>query len=38
MRADMMMRLGAEAGFRSVERLDEPELELDMLRFYRFSP
>ncbi|MEO7230375.1 MAG: class I SAM-dependent methyltransferase, partial [Candidatus Limnocylindrales bacterium] len=36
MRADMMMRLGAEAGFRSVERLDEPEL--DMLRFYRFRP
>jgi len=36
MRADMMRRLGSEAGFRDVERLDEPEL--DMLRFYRLTP
>ncbi len=36
MRASTMQRLGAEAGFRSVERLDEPAL--DMLRFYRFTP
>ena len=36
MRADMMARLGAEAGFERVDRLDEPEL--DMLRFYRFTP
>jgi hypothetical protein len=36
MRADMMAQLGAEAGFARVDRLDEPEL--DMLRFYRFTP
>jgi 2-polyprenyl-3-methyl-5-hydroxy-6-metoxy-1,4-benzoquinol methylase len=36
MRADMMGRLGSEAGFQRVERLDEPEL--DMLRFYRLTP
>jgi 2-polyprenyl-3-methyl-5-hydroxy-6-metoxy-1,4-benzoquinol methylase len=36
MRADTMARLGSEAGFGSVERLDEPEL--DMLRFYRLTP
>jgi len=36
MRADTMRRLGTEAGFRDVERLDEPEL--DMLRFYRMTP
>ncbi|MEA2610141.1 MAG: hypothetical protein QOJ75_2384 [Chloroflexota bacterium] len=36
MRADMMQRLGSEAGFTKVERLDEPELE--MLRFYRLTP
>lgn len=36
MRADMMSRLGSEAGFQNVERLDEPEL--DMLRFYRLTP
>jgi 2-polyprenyl-3-methyl-5-hydroxy-6-metoxy-1,4-benzoquinol methylase len=36
MRADMMARLGAEAGFATVDRLVEPEL--DMLRFYRFTP
>lgn len=36
MRSDTMRRLGSEAGFRSVERLDEPEL--DMLRFYRLTP
>ncbi len=36
MRADMMRRLGSEAGFQRVERLDEPEL--DMLRFYRLTP
>jgi 2-polyprenyl-3-methyl-5-hydroxy-6-metoxy-1,4-benzoquinol methylase len=35
-RADTMRRLGAEAGFASVERLDEPALE--MLRFYRMTP
>ena len=34
-RADVMARLGAEAGFGTVERLDEPALE--MLRFYRLS-
>ena len=36
MRADTMRRLGAEAGYRNVERLDEPAL--DMLRFYRMTP
>lgn len=36
MRADVMHRLGSEAGFQNVERLDEPEL--DMLRFYRMTP
>jgi hypothetical protein len=36
LRADTMQRLGSEAGFQSVERLDEPEL--DMLRFYRLTP
>ena len=36
MRADMMRRLGSEAGFQSIERLDEPEL--DMLRFYLLTP
>jgi 2-polyprenyl-3-methyl-5-hydroxy-6-metoxy-1,4-benzoquinol methylase len=36
MRADTMRRLGIEAGFRDVERLDEPEL--DALRFYRMTP
>jgi 2-polyprenyl-3-methyl-5-hydroxy-6-metoxy-1,4-benzoquinol methylase len=36
MRADMMRRLGSEAGFGSVERLDEPALE--MLRFYLLTP
>jgi 2-polyprenyl-3-methyl-5-hydroxy-6-metoxy-1,4-benzoquinol methylase len=35
-RADTMRRLGAEAGFANVERLDEPAL--DMLRFYRMTP
>ena len=36
MRAGMMARLGSEAGFQRVERLDEPAL--DMLRFYRLTP
>jgi 2-polyprenyl-3-methyl-5-hydroxy-6-metoxy-1,4-benzoquinol methylase len=36
MRADMLERLGEEAGFAKVDRLDQPEL--DMLRFYRFTP
>jgi len=36
MRADTMRRLGVEAGYKKVERLDEPEL--DMLRFYRMTP
>jgi 2-polyprenyl-3-methyl-5-hydroxy-6-metoxy-1,4-benzoquinol methylase len=36
MRAATMERLGLEAGFRSVERLDEPAL--DTLRFYRMAP
>ncbi|MEA2629799.1 MAG: hypothetical protein QOE66_18 [Chloroflexota bacterium] len=36
MRADTMRRLGSEAGFKAVERLDEPAL--DMLRFYRMTP
>ncbi len=35
-RADTMRRLGLEAGFRTVERLDKPELET--LRFYRMTP
>jgi 2-polyprenyl-3-methyl-5-hydroxy-6-metoxy-1,4-benzoquinol methylase len=35
-RADTMRRLGSEAGFGTVERLDEPTL--DMLRFYRMTP
>lgn len=36
LRADTMARLGSEAGFRKVERLDEPEL--DALRFYQLTP
>ena len=36
MRAEMMQRLGSEAGFASVERLDEPSS--DPLRFYRLTP
>jgi len=36
MRADTMRRLGSEAGFRTVDRLDEPAL--DMLRFYLMTP
>ena len=36
MRAGTMQRLGLEAGFASVERLDDPELET--LRFYRMTP
>lgn len=36
MRASTMQRLGAEAGFQTVDRLDEPALE--MLRFYRMTP
>ena len=36
MRADVMHRLGSDAGFQNVERLDEPAL--DMLRFYRMTP
>jgi 2-polyprenyl-3-methyl-5-hydroxy-6-metoxy-1,4-benzoquinol methylase len=35
-RADVMDRLGSEAGFRTVERLDQPEL--DTLRFYQMTP
>ena len=35
-RADTMRRLGSEAGFQSVDRLDEPALE--MLRFYLLTP
>jgi 2-polyprenyl-3-methyl-5-hydroxy-6-metoxy-1,4-benzoquinol methylase len=35
-RASTMERLGAEAGYARVDRLDEPAL--DMLRFYRFTP
>jgi len=31
-----MERLGSEAGFQNVERLDEPAL--DMLRFYLLTP
>ncbi len=36
MRAAAMERLGLEAGFRRIDRLDEPAL--DMLRFYRLTP
>ena len=36
MRADTMARLGRQAGFRDVERLDAPESET--LRFYRMTP
>ena len=36
MRAETMSRYGAEAGFRRVDRLDAPALE--MLRFYRLTP
>ena len=36
MRADTMRRLGTEAGYRSIERLDEPTL--DTLRLYRMMP
>jgi 2-polyprenyl-3-methyl-5-hydroxy-6-metoxy-1,4-benzoquinol methylase len=36
MRADNMRRLGEEAGFASVERLDDSTLEA--LRFYRLTP
>ncbi len=36
MRADTMARLGTEAGFRTVDRLDRPETET--LRFYRMTP
>lgn len=35
MRASTMHRLGSEAGFQVVERLDEPQL--DLLRFYRLT-
>ncbi len=35
MRADTMQRLGSEAGFASIERLDEPSS--DTLRFYRLT-
>ena len=35
-RADLMYRLASEAGFRDVQRLDEPAL--DMLRFYQLTP
>ena len=35
-RADTMRRLATEAGYRNVERLDEPAL--DTLRFYRLTP
>lgn len=35
-REDTMRRYASEAGFSSIERLDEPELE--MLRFYRLTP
>ncbi|MFL5709554.1 MAG: SAM-dependent methyltransferase [Chloroflexota bacterium] len=35
-RADTMARLGAEAGFANVERIDEPSTET--LRFYRMTP
>ena len=36
LRADTMRRIGSQAGFTSVERLDQPEL--DMLRFYLLTP
>jgi 2-polyprenyl-3-methyl-5-hydroxy-6-metoxy-1,4-benzoquinol methylase len=36
LRADAMARLGSEAGFDSVERMDAPETET--LRFYRMTP
>jgi 2-polyprenyl-3-methyl-5-hydroxy-6-metoxy-1,4-benzoquinol methylase len=36
LRSDTMARLGSEAGFRTVERLDEPALEA--LRFYQLTP
>jgi 2-polyprenyl-3-methyl-5-hydroxy-6-metoxy-1,4-benzoquinol methylase len=36
LRADEMRRIGMEAGFATVERLDKPEL--DMLRFYLLTP
>jgi hypothetical protein len=36
MRADTLLRYGLDAGFRSVERLDEPHL--DTLRFYLLTP
>ncbi len=36
MRAATMERFGAAAGFRRVDRIDEPALE--MLRFYRLTP
>ena len=36
MRASNLERLGLAAGFKSVERLDQPEL--DMLRYYRLTP
>ncbi len=35
-RADVMQRPASEAGFRDVQRLDEPAL--DMLRFYQLTP
>jgi hypothetical protein len=35
-RADTMARLGREAGFDTVERIDEPSTET--LRFYRLTP
>ena len=35
-REETMRRYAAEAGFSSIERLDQPELE--MLRFYRLTP
>jgi hypothetical protein len=36
MRADTMRRYASEAGFATVDRLDEPRLET--LRFYRLTP
>jgi 2-polyprenyl-3-methyl-5-hydroxy-6-metoxy-1,4-benzoquinol methylase len=36
LRADTMRALASEAGFGTVDRLDEPAL--DMLRFYRLTP
>ena len=35
-RADTMHRYAREAGFATIDRLEEPEL--DMLRFYRLTP